>query len=89
MITAFATVENAVDAIKKGASDYISKPFRIEELLTTIRRVIEEGRFEEGITKLDLDYTLSSLANPIRRNILRLLNSRKRYVLWNLSESLV
>lgn len=77
MITAFATVENAVDAIKKGASDYISKPFRIEELLTTIRRVIEEGRFEEGITKLDLDYTLSSLANPIRRNILRLLQSRK------------
>ncbi|MDP2279764.1 MAG: response regulator [Nitrospirota bacterium] len=77
MITAFATVENAVDAIKKGASDYISKPFKIEELLTTIRRVIEEGRFEEGITKLNLDYTLSSLANPIRRNILRLLNSRK------------
>lgn len=77
MITAFATVENAVDAIKKGASDYISKPFRIDDLLTTIRRVIEEGRFEEGITKLDLDYTLSSLASPIRRNIIRLLNSRK------------
>ena len=38
MITAFATVENAVDAIKKGASDYISKPFRIDDLLTTIRR---------------------------------------------------
>lgn len=77
MITAFATVENAVDAIKKGASDYISKPFRIDDLLTTIRRVIEEVRFEEGITKLDLDYTLRSLANPIRRNILRLLQSRK------------
>lgn len=77
MITAFATVENAVDAIKKGANDYISKPFRIEKLLATIRRVIEEVRFEEGITKLNLDYTLSSLANPIRRNILKLLQSRK------------
>jgi len=77
MITAFATVENAVDAIKKGASDYISKPFRIEELLTTIRRVLEEVRFEEGITKLDLDHTLSSLTNPIRRNIIKLLHSRK------------
>ena len=88
MITAFATVENAVDAIKKGASDYISKPFRIEELLTTIRRVIEEGRFEEGITKLDLDYTLSSLANPIRRNILRLLNSRKSMRLMELVREL-
>lgn len=77
MITAFATVENAVDAIKKGASDYIAKPFRIDDLLTTIRRVIEEGRFEEGITKLNLDYTLSSLSNPIRRNILKLLQTRK------------
>ena len=77
MITAFATVENAVEAIKKGASDYISKPFKIDSLLTTVRRVIEEGRFEEGITKLNLDYTLSSLSNPIRRNILGLLQSRK------------
>lgn len=88
MITAFATVENAVDAIKKGASDYISKPFRIDDLLTTIRRVIEEGRFEEGLTKLNLDYTLSSLANPIRRNILRLLNSRKSMRLMELVREL-
>lgn len=76
MITAFATVENAVDAIKKGASDYISKPFKIDELLTTIRRVLEEARFEEGIMKLDLDFTLSSLSNYIRRNIIRLLSLR-------------
>jgi DNA-binding NtrC family response regulator len=77
MITAFATVEDAVEAIKKGASDYISKPFKIDELLTTIRRVLEEARFEEGIKKLDLDYALSSLSNPIRRNIIKLLSSIK------------
>ena len=88
MITAFATVENAVDAIKKGASDYISKPFRIDDLLTTIRRVIEEGRFEESITKLNLDYTLSSLANPIRRNIIRLLHARKSMRLMELVREL-
>ncbi|MBI5203305.1 MAG: response regulator [Nitrospirae bacterium] len=88
MITAFATVENAVDAIKRGASDYISKPFRIEELLTTIRRVLEEVRFEEGIAKLDLDYTLSSLTNPIRRNIIKLLHSRKGMRLMELVREL-
>jgi len=77
MITAFATVENAVAAIKKGASDYIAKPFRINDLLAIIKRVLEEVRFEEGIKKLDLDYTLSSIANPIRRNILRLLHARE------------
>ena len=39
----------------------------------TIRRVLEEAKFEEGIKKLDLDRTLSALASPIRRNILKLL----------------
>ena len=77
MITAFATVENAVRAIKKGASDYITKPFKIEELLITIRRVLEEASFEEDIKKLDIDHTLSSLANPIRRKIIQLLCTRK------------
>jgi len=75
MITAFATVENAVDAIKKGASDYIAKPFKIEELIATVKRVLEESRFEEGIRKLDMDYTLSSLSNSIRRKIIKLLGT--------------
>jgi len=74
MNTAFASVENAVDAIKKGASDYISKPFKIPDLLTTIRRVIEETKFEDGVKRLDLDKTCNAIASPIRRNILKLLN---------------
>jgi len=76
MITAFATVENAVEAIRKGASDYISKPFKIDALLATIRGVLEEVSFEEGIKRLDLDSTLNSLSSPIRRKIIRLLSSR-------------
>jgi DNA-binding response OmpR family regulator len=88
MITAFATVNNAVDAIKSGASDYISKPFKIEELLMTIKRVIEEARFEAQGTKLEIDYTLSSLANPIRRNILRLLCSRNTMRLMEITKEL-
>ncbi|MEW6410038.1 MAG: response regulator [Nitrospirota bacterium] len=88
MITAFATVENAVDAIKKGASDYISKPFKVEELLTTIRRVLEEARFEEGVRKLDLDYIMISLSNPIRRNIIRLLSSRTSMRLMEITREL-
>lgn len=88
MITAFATVENAVDAIKKGASDYISKPFKIDELLTTIRRVLEEARFEEGRKKLDFDDTLSSLGNPIRRNILRLLCTKEVMRLMEITRDL-
>ncbi len=76
MITAFATVENAVDAVKKGASDYICKPFKIENLLATIGRVLEEVKFEDSANKLDLDYTFSTLSNQIRRNIIKLLASK-------------
>ncbi len=88
IITAFATVNNAVDAIKKGASDYISKPFKIEELLAIVRRVIEEARFENGIRKLDLENTLNSLSNPIRRDILQLLHIRHEMRLMEITRKL-
>lgn len=74
MITAFASVENAVDAIKRGASDYISKPFKIHDFLTTIRRVIEEAKFENRVKKLDQDKAFNAIASPIRRDILKMLN---------------
>jgi DNA-binding NtrC family response regulator len=41
LMTAFATVDTAVEAMKLGAYDYISKPFNIEELLLTIGRIKE------------------------------------------------
>ncbi|ABK45928.1 response regulator receiver protein [Magnetococcus marinus MC-1] len=75
LITAFSTVQNAVEAIKRGASDYVSKPFKVEELLAVIQRTLEEAKFEEEIRIEDLDQTLGSLANPIRQKIIALLGS--------------
>ncbi len=40
MMTAFGTVEKAVEAMKKGASDYITKPFQNEELKLTVRKTL-------------------------------------------------
>ena len=88
MITAFSSIENAIDAIKKGASDYISKPFKIDNLLLTIRRILEEAKFEEGMKELDMDRTLSTLANPIRRSILKLLRDRKDTHLMEITREL-
>ena len=88
MITAFATVANAIDAIRNGASDYIAKPFKIEELLATIRRAIEEAKFEEGLGKMELDNTLSSISNSIRRNILKLLVVRKTMRMMEITREL-
>jgi len=41
VMTAYATVETAVEAIRKGAYDYISKPFRRQRIVLTIDKVME------------------------------------------------
>jgi DNA-binding NtrC family response regulator len=47
MITAYASVENAIDAMKRGAFDYITRPFRNEEIILTIKRALEQKWLEE------------------------------------------
>lgn len=42
MITAFGTIESAVDAMKKGAFNYLTKPVNPDELLTVVREAIEK-----------------------------------------------
>jgi len=44
MMTAFASVESAVEAMKKGASDYIVKPFINEDVKMTVRRLLEHKK---------------------------------------------
>lgn len=44
MITAYATVETAVEAMKLGAHDYITKPFAMEELKIVVGKVFERQR---------------------------------------------
>jgi DNA-binding NtrC family response regulator len=73
MITAFASIENAVDAIKRGAADYLSKPFKIDDLLMRVMRALEEARLDLSSLTGDFDSVLGSLSNPIRRTITQLL----------------
>jgi DNA-binding NtrC family response regulator len=44
MMTAHASVESAVEAMKLGALDYLQKPFEIDELLVVVRRALEHER---------------------------------------------
>src|SRR6202008_4054228 len=44
MITAFASVENAIAAMKRGAFDYITKPFKNDEVLGVIRNALAQKR---------------------------------------------
>jgi DNA-binding NtrC family response regulator len=52
LMTGYATVETAVEAMKLGAYDYISKPFNIEELLIIIKRITEVKEVKEENVQL-------------------------------------
>src|SRR5262245_19396579 len=44
MMTAHATVESAIEAMRLGALDYLQKPFEIDELLVVVRRALDHQR---------------------------------------------
>lgn len=52
MITAYGSVEGAIEAMQKGAYDYINKPFRSDEVLLTIRKAQERERLRKENRRL-------------------------------------
>ena len=52
MITAYGTVSSAVEAIKSGAYDYITKPLNLDEFQAKIERAAETGRLREEVKRL-------------------------------------
>ncbi|MFP6663833.1 MAG: sigma-54 dependent transcriptional regulator [Deltaproteobacteria bacterium] len=69
MITGYASIKGAVEAIKHGASDYITKPFQNEEILIATEKVLEKRRLVDEINylrgQLEERY---SFANMVSRN---------------------
>jgi len=48
MITGYATVDGAVEAMKLGATDFLSKPFTREELLASVKKAIDKLKLRNG-----------------------------------------
>jgi DNA-binding NtrC family response regulator len=44
VITGYGTIKDAVDAIKRGASDFIAKPFQFDELMHVLQKALEQRR---------------------------------------------
>ena len=70
MLTAFATVDNAIRALKEGATDFIKKPFENEHLIHIVnqclekyRTSIEKQQLEEEVQRLSITDDLTSLYN--------------------------
>ena len=52
MMTAFGTVETAVEAMKQGAFDYLTKPIKTEELLVTVDKAMREALLRREVEQL-------------------------------------
>ncbi len=70
MLTAFATVENAIQALKEGASDFVKKPFENEHLIHIVNQAVEKSRtltekekLEEEVRRLSITDDLTGLYN--------------------------
>jgi DNA-binding NtrC family response regulator len=63
VMTAFASVDSAIEALKKGAFDYITKPFKVDEIKIAVRKSLEQKKMahenfqlkKELKTKFDFD----------------------------------
>jgi len=52
VMTAFASVETAISAIRQGAYDYLSKPFKLPEVSLVLRRALEDQKLREENQRL-------------------------------------
>jgi two-component system response regulator HydG len=56
VMTAFGTIENAVEAMRIGAYDYIQKPFAEEELLVKVQRAVEKRKLAGEVSVLAAEF---------------------------------
>jgi DNA-binding NtrC family response regulator len=65
VMTSYGTVSNAVEAMKLGASDYITKPFKRDELIIIIEKILQLQRLEGEVDRLRSElaekYTYSNI----------------------------
>lgn len=52
LMTAYSSIDSAIEAIRGGASDYIRKPFRIKELIVRLKEALENVRMKERLKNL-------------------------------------
>ncbi|MBD3288344.1 response regulator [candidate division KSB1 bacterium] len=54
MITAYATAQTAVEAMRKGAFDYLIKPFEVDELRLKVKQIIDKDKLQEENRELKM-----------------------------------
>src|SRR5262249_49552682 len=81
IITGYGTVKDAVNAIKQGAADFVTKPFQFDALLHVLRSALEQRRLrsENAYLRSQLEdrYRIDGLVgrSPVMRNLFQLLET--------------
>src|SRR5512143_4153142 len=81
VITGFGTVKDAVEAIKQGAADFITKPFQFDALLHVLRSALEQRRLKSENaylrSQLEERYRIDGLVgrSPVMRDLFHLLET--------------
>jgi response regulator RpfG family c-di-GMP phosphodiesterase len=69
IMTGFGTVETAIDAMKRGAYDYIMKPFKMEEVVHTLRRGLERRKLQAENLRLKEALSLYKVSEAIANSL--------------------
>jgi len=65
LMTGFGTVETAIEAMKKGAYDYLLKPFKVEEVIHVVRRALYRQRLQTENIRLREALTIYKVSEAI------------------------
>ncbi len=63
LITAFADIETAIDALRAGASDFVLKPFRVDQIVNSLQRCFERARLDRE--NFVLQRQVAGLVGPV------------------------
>jgi response regulator RpfG family c-di-GMP phosphodiesterase len=69
IMTGFGTVETAIDAMKRGAYDYILKPFKVEEVIHVVQRGLEKQRLSAENLRLREALSLYKVSEAITASL--------------------
>jgi response regulator RpfG family c-di-GMP phosphodiesterase len=69
IMTGFGTVETAIDAMKRGAYDYILKPFKVEEVIHVVQRGLEKQRLSAENLRLKEALSLYKVSEAIAASL--------------------
>lgn len=69
IMTGFGTVETAIEAMKKGAYDYILKPFKVEEVLHIVERALSRQRLQAENIRLRESLTIYKVSEAIATSL--------------------